>query len=95
MPRYADTSAYSAEEMEVWDKLKEYQGKSFQTATGLPFTYTIKGNEIFFSRKKKSITRATINRAYKKMREEDITREKHLGIFGGSYLFPVFKAIGL
>ena len=31
----------------------------FKTETGLPMKYTVKGGEIFFNRKEKSVTRAT------------------------------------
>ena len=95
MANYADTSAYTEGEKELWVKLAEKQGKTYYTAKGLPFTYVIKGNEIFFSRKKKSVTRATVNQAYRKMCEEEVTCSKRLVVFGRSYLYPVFKDIGL
>ncbi len=49
-----------------WSLLIEHQNIPFQTSKGLSFTYTIKGNELFVSRKKKSITRATVKLAYEK-----------------------------
>lgn len=93
MPRYADTTNYTEEEIILWQKITASQATVFYTAKGLPFTYTIKGNEIFFSRKEKSITRATVNKAYQRMKDETITGSKQLGVFGASYLLPVLKAV--
>lgn len=95
MARYADTTAYTEPENHLWEKIIEQQGTVFHTAKGLPFTYEIRGNEIFFSRKEKSVTRSTVNRAYQKLITEEITGSKQLGLFGASYLYPVLKSIEL
>lgn len=95
MPRYANTSDYSEAENRLWQWLMERQGTVFHTAKRLPFTYEIKGNEIFFSRKEKSVTRSTINKAYHRMTEETITGSKQLGVFGASYIYPLLKEMGL
>lgn len=95
MPRYANTAAYSEAENQLWERLSEMQGVVFHTAKGLPFTYEIRGNEIFFSRKEKSVTRATVNKAYHRMMEETITGSKQLSVFGASYLYPILKNMGL
>ena len=91
MPHY--TTNYTEDEILLWQKIVSSQGAIFHTAKGLPFTYTIRGNEIFFSRKDKSITRATVNKAYQRMKEETITGSKQLGVFGASYLLPVLKEV--
>lgn len=91
MGRCADMSAYTEEEKQLWVKLEEKQGKTYCTAKGLPFTFEIRGNEIFFSRKEKSVTRSTVNHAWKRMHEEKITGSKQLAVFGASYLFPILK----
>ena len=93
MPHYADTTNYTEDEIILWQKITSSQHTLFHTTKGLPFTYTVKVNEIFFSRKDKSITRATVNKAYQRMKEETITGSKQLGVFGASYLLPVLKAI--
>ena len=93
MPHYADTTNYREEEIILWQKIISSQGVVFHTAKGLPFTYTIKGNEIFFSRKEKSVTRATLNKAYQRMKDETITGSKQLGVFGASYLLPVLQTV--
>lgn len=40
------------------------RGEQFVTAKGLTFTYAIRGNEMFVSRKDKSLTRATAMLAF-------------------------------
>ena len=72
MPRYADTTNYTEEEIILWQKITASQHMLFHTAKGLPFTYEIRGNEIFFSRKEKSITRATVNKSYQRMKEDGV-----------------------
>lgn len=84
-------------EQEVWNVLILFQGYPFVTTKGLKFSYTIKGNEIFFSRRERSITRATVNNALQKslLLGEKVTGPKALGVFGASYLYPVFVRIGI
>lgn len=84
----------------LWETLLLFQGEAFETAKHLEFTYTIKGNEMFVSRRGKSITRATVNLAFEKamdLKREGIpvTGPKKLGCFGASYLYPVFMAVGI
>lgn len=78
----------------MWEVLIAFEGYPFRTAKGLRFCYSIKGNEIFFSRKEKSVTRATVNIALEnatKLKKEGsmITGPKMLRCFGASYLYPV------
>ena len=96
MGRYADTSNYSPGEVELWQRLIANQGKVYHTARGLEFKYRIEGNEMFIDRKEKSITRSTVNMAYEKACElKVITGPKKLGVFGASYLYPVFLELGI
>ena len=100
MPHYADTSQYTQAELDLWELLSAHQNEPFYTAKGLMFTYAIRGNELFVDRKEKSITRATVNQAYRKGRELTeqegvVTGPKRLGTFGASYLYPVFAALEL
>lgn len=65
------------------------------TAKGLRYYYTIKGNEMFFTRKEKSVTRATVNIALQaaiNLQKDGIriTGPKMLGCFGASYFVPDF-----
>lgn len=88
-------------EIAVWESILQYQNIVFTTsgrgsAQGLPFTYVIKGAEMFVDRRKKSITRATIMKAYHRAVEiGEVTGPKQLNVFGASYLFPIFKKIGV
>ena len=96
MGRYADTSGYSPGENELWDKLRENEGRVFKTLRGLEFTYEVRGNELLTSRKEKTITRSTVNIAFAKAKElGTVTGPKKLGVFGSSYLWPVFVELGI
>ena len=62
--------------------------------------YTIKGCELFFNRKEKSVTRATVMQAFRKAREVQQTEgfvsgPKKLRTFGASYLYAVFLRLGV
>lgn len=74
-----------------------FQGYPFKTSKALSFTYKVKGGELFFTRKEKSITRATVDIAFKRALElgENATGPKKLGVFGASYLYPVFMQLGV
>jgi hypothetical protein len=84
-------------EEKLWQELAYLQGCLFTTSKGLDFTYTIKGGEMFVDRKEKSITRATVMKAYQKVVELDgfVKGPKQIGTFGASYLYPVFVKMGL
>ena len=84
-------------EQQVWDAMIQFQNYPFLTSKGLKFTYTIHGNEIFFTRKEKGITRSTVDIALQKAIElgDKATGPKKLGVFGASYLYPVFVRIGI
>ena len=65
-----------------------FEGYAFHTSKGLRYHYKIKGNEIFFSRKEKSVTRAIVDLVLEevlKLQESGvaITGTKKLGRFGG------------
>ena len=87
-------------EAELWFALQELQGQTFLTAKGLPFTFVIRGNELFVSRKDKSITRAMVNVAFQHITQLQsdglhIDGPKKLGTFGASYLYPIFVMLGV
>ena len=81
----------------LWEAISAFQGYPFQTRKGLNFSYTVKGGELFFTRKEKSITRATVELAYERAVELGgmVAGPKKLGVFGASYLYPVFMRIGV
>ena len=84
----------------LWELICLYEGCHFFTSKQLPFQYKVKGGELFCDRRAKSITQATILRAYQKVREAEkegdpITGPKRLGIFGAPYVWSIFKTAGL
>ncbi len=81
----------------LWEAMELYEDFPFYTLKNLEFTYVIKGNEMFVSRKEKSITKATVGMALYKAKELDgvVTGPKKLGTFGASYLYPVFLYLGI
>lgn len=82
----------------LWDIIIAHQGETFYTAKGLPFTYTVKGGEFFTDRKKKSITRATFEKAFLKIQEDTshtITGPKALNVFGAPYVYAMFRQLGV
>lgn len=87
----------------LWDVIVENQGKSFLTKKGLPFSYTIKGGELFTDRRERSITRSTFEKAYEKLRMDravdnapaKIVGPKTLNVYGAPYIWAVFIGIGL
>lgn len=103
MPKYHEIT--DPQEKWLWAKIKEYEGHTFKTARGLPYTYSIKTNaageqlgEIYFSRRDgKTITRSTILLAYRRAVEMGgvVSGPKKLGCFGASYIWPVFVEMGI
>ncbi len=84
----------------LWNTLAAFEGYPFKTAKGLRYCYTVKGNEIFFSRKEKSVTRASVSIALGTAIElqkigTSIIGPKMLRCFGASYLYPVFRRLGV
>ena len=84
----------------LWETLIAFEDYPFKTAKGLRYYYTVKGNELFISRKEKSVTRSSVNMAFEtavRLQREgsEITGPKMLGCFGASYLYPIFIRIGV
>ena len=99
-----DVTEEITEEMtsHIWHNIILHQNELLHTAIGLPFTYSIKtlpdgtvGNEIVVSRRSKTITRATVDKAYQKVIElGEVKGPKQLGVFGALFLYVIFKTIG-
>lgn len=84
----------------LWSTLELFQDYPFYTAKGLEFTYTIRGYEMFVSRKDKSITKSTVSLAFHtalslRRAQLPISGPKKLKTFGASYLYPIFKLVGI
>lgn len=74
--------------------------RTFFTSKQLPFTYTVKGRELFCDRREKSITEATFARAYEKIQAAEaagdpIKGPKKLCMFGAPYIWGILKGTGL
>ena len=83
---------------QLWDEIIAHQGETFYTASKLPFTYVVRGGEMFTNRKRKSITRATVERAYARVRDDaaqEIVGPKSLNVFGAPYIWAIFAAMGI
>ena len=84
----------------LWDAIVAYADYPFLTEKGLSVKYTVKGGEIFFNRKEKSVTRASVMKAFRRARQLQhekgfVSGPKELGTFGASYIYPVFLRIGV
>lgn len=79
----------------LWAAITSFAGYPFYTSKGLKFKYAIKGGEMKVDRKEKTITRSSVEIAYRKACEGEITGPKRLGVFGASYLYPMFVRIGV
>lgn len=87
----------------LWDVIQAYEGKPFLTKKGLPFTYVIRGGELFTDRRERSITRSTFEKAYEKLIQDQtgeaaprkIVGPKTLNVYGAPYVWAVFVGIGL
>lgn len=80
---------------ELWKLLEQHQGETFYTAKNLPFTYEIRGGEMFVDRRSKSITKATFERALERVKEEPekVTGPKSLNVFGAPYIFALLLSL--
>lgn len=101
--RMVDLLKKCATEERLWEAILLFQGYPFETAKGLQFTYRVKKNkkgcfcnEIVVDRKEKSITRSSIELAFSRAQEMGtVAGPKQLGVFGASYLYPIFVRMGV
>lgn len=73
---------------EVWHRIVDQSGEPFQTITGLPFTYKVKGNTVYPSRTHYGISRTDFEKAYGKVPFKgpgEITKD----IRGPSYVWAI------
>lgn len=81
----------------LWQTIISHQGEAFYTKKGLPFSYTIKGGELFTDRRERSITKSTFEKAYEKLMAapDEICGPKALNVYGAPYVWAVFVGIGV
>ena len=79
----------------LWQAITSHQGETFYTKKMLPFTYTIKGGEMFTDRRERSITRSTFENAYKKIKNapDKITGPKALHMYGAPCVWAVLAKV--
>lgn len=95
-----DTSVVNAQNL--WEVIESRQGTVFYTKKGLPFTYQVRGGELFTDRRERSITLSTFEKAYEKLIEDRVgdeapcrvTGPKSLNMYGAPYVWAVFMGIG-
>lgn len=94
---------------ELWQKICTLQGVTLHTSgrssrQGKAFTFQVRGSELIVSTKAKSVTWSSVQEALLKVRaiasEQGldvpiIKGPKQLGVFGASYLYPVFLFLGV
>ncbi len=80
---------------ELWPSISARQGETFYTKKGLPFTYYIKGGELFCSRRERSITKSTFEAAYVKIQESagKISGPKKLNVYGAPYVWAILNTV--
>ena len=77
----------------LWELLIKHQNETFYTMKRLPFTYYVKGGEIFVDRRSKSITKSTFSQGLEIIKHdpEHITGPKSLCVFGAPYIWAILK----
>ena len=80
---------------ELWEHIVDRQGETFYTKKGLPFTYYIKGGELFASRRERSITRSTFEKAYQKLCDnpKEVSGPKSLNVYGAPYVWAILATV--
>ena len=93
----------------LWNAVLAFEGYPFRTAgrgktPGVKFSYQVKRSKdgmpigkIKVNRKEKTITRATIELAYRRAKAMGgvVNGPKKLGVFGASYLYPMLVRFGV
>ncbi|HIR13088.1 MAG TPA: hypothetical protein IAB31_04080 [Candidatus Choladousia intestinavium] len=82
-------------EEDLWQLIAGHAGETFYTKKGLPFTYEIRGGEMFVDRREKSITRSTFEKAFQKIQLGGISGPKALGMYGAPYIWGVLTGLSL
>ena len=81
----------------VWEAITLFADYPFHTYRKLRFTYEIRCGEMFINRKDKSITRSSVDIVVGETvrLKWKVAGPKKLGVFGASYLYPIFRRVGL
>ncbi len=73
---------------DVWDSVVRFQGETFYTINHRPFTYTVEGDKIIFSRAKQFINgKNNLYRAYVMLPVPGPSMFSAHGVVGASYIY--------
>ena len=72
---------------QIWEKVKQFQGQTFQTVTGLEFTYEVSGSKVIHSRSKATLSRSDFERAFMLCPQKP--SDLHNAVSGPSYVYAI------
>ena len=75
--------------IEVWSRIKEHEGETFKTITGLKFSYSIDGDSIIPSRTDWNIPKSHVGKSLERVPLKDTTEIQDL--MGPSYLWGILN----
>tara|TARA_B100000953_G_scaffold6995_1_gene6312 strand:- start:21 stop:293 length:273 start_codon:yes stop_codon:yes gene_type:complete len=77
--------------IEVWSRIKEHEGDTFKTITGLEFSYSIDGDNIISSRPETdtNIPKSHVEKSLERVPLKDTTEIQDL--MGPSYLWGILN----
>ena len=71
----------------IWEKVKQHQGETFQTVTGLEFTYTVIGEKVVHTRSKVTLSRSNFEKAVRLNPQKP--SDLHNEVSGPSYVYAI------
>ena len=75
--------------VEVWSRIKEHEGDTFKTITGLEFSYSIDGDSIIPSRTDWNIPKSHVEKLLERVPFKDTTEIQD--VMGPSYLWGILN----
>ena len=75
--------------IEVWSRIKEHEGETFKTITGLEFSYSIDGDSIIPSRTDWNIPKSHVGKSLERVPLKDTTEIQD--VMGPSYLWGILN----
>ena len=72
---------------QIWEKVKQFQGQTFQTVTGLEFTYEVSGAKVIHSRSKATLSKSDFEKAI--MLNPQKPSDLHNAVSGPSYVYAI------
>lgn len=73
----------------IWEKVKQHQGETFQTVTGLKFTYKVIGEKVIHTRSKATLSRSAFEKAVSLNPQKP--SDLHNAVFGPSYVYAIIS----